>query len=345
MSTQITSWLRAFHVLRTSAMEARGYVEVGDDPSARWPRTIGADVIAIAAVFDPIVRTTPLRFGGSGLARRWRACIDDLEQLALIAPDGEYVENRAFWYVLSAMCVYLHAQAARTPDAYVLDALLSQISERLEYRNGPSGDGPFKKFDAATYFDLYLAQQKYLAEQRGSDLLDPEDGVTGGKQLVPRTTNSDIVQLAAYWSKELDDAKDVSGTAGVEKRWAAVLVDVFTIARTGDPSAVYPKNHAFWRGLSRTASHVNAADSVPSKSEMMIDSLKDSIKDLPKNIVGGVKAVASGVTSAAGEVAHTIGNVAHEAGKGLFTGFGTPLLIGAGLVGLYLVTRNDKKEV
>ncbi|MBX3156778.1 MAG: hypothetical protein KF773_12300 [Deltaproteobacteria bacterium] len=325
-------------------MESRGYAEVGDDPSTRSPRTIGADVIAIAAVLDPVVRATTLRFGGSGLARRWRACVDDLEQLALTTPDAEYVENRAFWSTLSAMCVYLHAQAVRLPEAHVLEALLAQISERLAYRNGPSGDGPFKKFDAKTHFDLYLAQRDYLAEQRGKDLLDPEAGMAGGKQLVPRTTNSDILALAGYWSKELDDAKDVSGTAGVEKRWREVLVDVFTIARVGDPSAVYPTNHAFWRVLSKTASHVGGADATLSRSEMMIDSLKDSIKDLPKNIVGGVKVLANEVGKLAGSAAHSVGKLAHEAGKGLFTGFGTPLLIGAGLVGLYLVSRTGKRE-
>ena len=31
---------------------------------------------------------------------------------------------------------------------------------------------------------------------------------------------------------------------------------------------------------------------------------------------------------------------ANEAGKGLFSGFGTPLLIGAGLIGLFLIARS-----
>ena len=42
--------------------------------------------------------------------------------------------------------------------------------------------------------------------------------------------------------------------------------------------------------------------------------------------------------------AHAVGKVANDAGKGLFAGFGTPLLIGAGLIGLFLITRSRDHE-
>ena len=77
MSIQISTWLRAFFALQASAMESRGFIEIdaGTDDAARWPRTTGHDVIAIAAIFDPYVRALPLRYGGHGLARRWRGIV------------------------------------------------------------------------------------------------------------------------------------------------------------------------------------------------------------------------------------------------------------------------------
>ncbi len=114
--------------------------------------------------------------------------------------------------------------------------------------------------------------------------------------------------------------------------------DVADLARAGDPNALYPKNNAFWRALQATAIHVAVADEAPSKTDLMIDSLKDSIVNLPQNIKAGAQAVATG---AAG-LAHGVGRVANEAGKGLFSGFGTPLLVGAGLLGLFLVSRRNR---
>ena len=35
---------------------------------------------------------------------------------------------------------------------------------------------------------------------------------------------------------------------------------------------------------------------------------------------------------------------ANEAGRGLFSGFGGPLLVGAGLLGLFLISRSRSKE-
>ncbi len=89
---------------------------------------------------------------------------------------------------------------------------------------------------------------------------------------------------------------------------------------------------------------MNVIDVKQSKSDMMLDSLKHSITHLPENIKAGASAVASGVADIAGSAANTIGKVANEAGKGLFSGFGTPLLVGAGLIGLFLISRNGRDK-
>ncbi len=344
MSIQINTWLRAYFALQSTAMESRGFVELnaGDDDVQRWPRTIGADVISIAALVDPFVRDQPLRFGGHGLARRWRACVDDLERHALVVPHAEYIENRSFWNTLPAICVYLPAEGAPLSPPVFWEAMIAQLAEPVALRNvGPKGDGPFKHFDnVKTFDDLYNEQFKYLRTLRGVDSKDPEPGMGGANKPIPRSTNGDVVLLADYWNKQFAGIKQVFGHEGVAKRWKEALVDVDAIARKGDPNAVYPKNNGFWRVLVNTAIHIAVADEAPSKNDMMLDSIKHSITNLPENIKAGAAAMASGVADIAGGAANAIGKVANEAGKGLFSGFGTPLLVGAGLVGLFLISRN-----
>lgn len=344
MSIQITTWLRAYFALQQTASDSRGVIELnpGTDEAVRWPRTIGVDVISIAAAIDPIVRMQPLRFGGHGLARRWRAAMDDIEREALHAPYSTYSENRSFWATLASLCVYLHSQGAPLPPPDVFAGLIVHLAENIERRNvGPKGDGPFKHFDGVkTFDDLFNAQLKYMRELRGADEMMPEPGMVGAKRITPRTTNADVIALTDYWTKQLASVKRVMGAAEVEKRWSAARADVDALARSGDPNAVYPKNNGFWRDLQHTAIHVAVADEAPSKSDMMIDAVKESIVNLPQNIKAGAAAIASG----AADVAGAVGKVAGEAGKGLFGGFGAPLLVGAGLVGLFLLSRSQSKN-
>jgi hypothetical protein len=344
MSIQITTWLRAYFALQQTAGDSRGVIELqlDNDDTVRWPRTLGVDVISIAAAIDPIVRTQPLRFGGHGVARRWRSAMDDMQREALPAPFATYSENRSFWATLSAMCVYLHSQGAPLPPADVFAGLMVHLTEPIERRNaGPKGDGPFKHFDGVKSFDdLFNAQLKYLSELRGVDETMPEPGMVGGKRKTPRTTNGDVVALTDYWTKQLASVKRVFGAAEVEQRWKDARAEVDATARTADPNAVYPKNNGFWRDLQHTAIHVATADEAPSSGDLMTEAIKDSIVNLPHNIKAGAEAIASG----AADVAGAVGKVAGEAGKGLFAGFGAPLLIGAGLVGLYLISRNQDAE-
>ncbi|MFN0246127.1 MAG: hypothetical protein ACKV2T_04415 [Kofleriaceae bacterium] len=336
MSIERNTWIQIFSALRSASAASRGETyEAPDISELAWPNTTGADVVAIAAIVDPFLRAQPLRFGGHGLARRWRAVVDEMDH-ALVLPAREYVRNREFWGVLACMCVYLHFHEIAPPSADVVDSLIDAVGTDSALRNvGPKGDGPFKHFDGVkTFDDLYIAQFRHLRELRGVDA-DPK-----GVQPIPRSTNEDVVQLADYWSKQLGAVKVVMGHAGVVQRWKAALADVEQFARKGDPYAVYPKNAAFWPLLKSTAIHVAAADEAPSKFDLAVDSVKDSLKNLPENIKGGAVKAADALASAAGDIAGGIGKIASEAGKGLFSSFGTPLLVGAGLVGLFLITRN-----
>src|SRR5690606_17157759 len=97
----IRSWPDGYIALRSRAEYLRGTIELnpGTTEAERWPRTTGADVIAIAAFLDPHTRTRT--FQRSGLARRWNAAMRDLELYALPEMGQTYSENRSFWRVLA----------------------------------------------------------------------------------------------------------------------------------------------------------------------------------------------------------------------------------------------------
>lgn len=234
---------------------------------------------------------------------------------------------------------------APLPDPSSWNALVAELGHVLALRNlGPKGDGPFKRFEGVkTFDDLFIAQLKYLTALRGTERMKPEPGMTGAEKPIPRTTNADVVLLADYWSKQLGSVKQVMGHAGIVKMWKAALADVDQLARKGDPKAVYAKNNGFWRALQQTAIQVAVADEGPTKWDLAIDSLKDSVKNIGDNVAVGAKTVATGAADLASDIAHGVGKVANQAGKGLFAGFGTPLLIGGGLLGLFLISRARSK--
>jgi hypothetical protein len=338
MTAHIHNWTDGYLALRFRAFETRGFIEL--DSGHRWPRTTGEDVIAIAAIFDPALRA----HGTPGVVHRWHGTLADLEADAMSEPHRTYDGNRSFWSTIEAAAVFLDDMAISPPMPSLWTALLAQIGAHAARNAGPRGDGPFKHFDnVKTYDDLYSEQYKYLLQLRGFDEVDPvpfDDnsyGTGGPRKKIPRTTNTDVLALAGYWGKELEDVKEVFGHASVEKRWSALMTDVGKLAMYGNPTAVYPQNNKFWRELFETAVHVAVADEAPSKWDMAKDSIKDSIKHLPENLEHAASKGADLVASAA----HAVGKVANEAGKGLFAGFGTPLLIGAGLIGLFLITRNS----
>jgi len=230
------------------------------------------------------------------------------------------------------------------PSAPIAVAQRGDVARPLR---GAIQDGPFKHFDnVKTFDDLFSEQFKYLAQLRGFDELDPvpfDDnsyGTGGPKKKIPRTTNTDVLALAGYWGKQLEDVKEVFGHASVEKRWSALMTDVGKLAMYGNPTAVYPQNNKFWRELWETAVHVAVADEAPSKWDMAKDSLKYSVTHLPDTL----SHAASRTVDFVGSAAHAAGHIVNEAGKGLLGGLGTPLMIGGGLLGVYLLTRSRDRR-
>ena len=183
---------------------------------------------------------------------------------------------------------------------------------------------------------MWNAQRKLLADKRGADKQPPPAGMVGGDMLIPRSTNADVLQIATYWTTQLTDAKRVMGYDGVVTKWHTALADVDKLAKGGKPDAVYAKNNEFWRTAFAVAVQVAIADESPSKWDMIIDSVRYGVTHLPETLG---HAAGKGADIVA-EAAHAVGHIANEAGKGLFAGFGTPLLIGGGLLGLFLISRS-----
>ena len=495
------AWDQAFHQLWTQATHHRGAdVDAQSEPlrdgmSQGWPRTRGSDVLAIAAVVDPVVRALPVESGSYGIARRWHHCISDLADVALDRPDHEYALNGAFWPTLAATLAHLASTDAQVPhelwpallagiagdeqrapvredylhlasDSYeelwriqkatlsefrgvdvrapsgassprmtvprttnrdVLqlatfwtlalikaehrraaldpaqiatlgidgvkrrwDAVLADVD--IHARNGDPADvylrnhelwratasvsvtlsaiddmplgldrvvgrGPAEHRNArtfevkeSTFGQTWTAQHDQLAKARGCDVREPPAGSTGGPMQVPRTTNADVRELAAYWNASwtkledawrhgdvLDRIADPVGVTDERARWQAAMADVDKLARTGNPSDVYAKNHELWRASLSLATTLDRLHQRPTPAGLTLDVPEES---LPERILDFVKELPGQIADAAGAVAHAVGRIGREAGAGFFDGLGVPILVGGGgLLALWLLLR------
>ncbi len=220
-----------------------------------------------------------------------------------------------------------------TPGASIALARREDVARPMR---GAKDDGPLAHFDEKTYDALWRAQRDFLAQKRGFDQPDPPPGFGQRGLKIPRSTNRDVLQLAAYWRNELANAKEVMGYRGAVEKWRAAMADVDRYAKTGKPDDAYPKNNELWHTLIDVAIQIAIGDEAPSKFAMADDSLKYSLTHLPDTLG---RAAQKSVDLVAG-AAHAAGHIANEAGRGLFGGFGTPLVIGGGLLGVYLLARS-----
>jgi hypothetical protein len=288
------AWEDAFQELWNHAAHHRGVREAAaDGPSHplsdtlhQWPRTCGADVIAIASIVDAVLRTAPLASGGYGVERTWRRCARELQHGALGEPGREYRHNHAFWSALASTIAYLASVDADVPDA-MWRALLAEVSAPPpEHRTTAVVDEKLH-LAAFSYDELWQAQKTALAKLRGADAREPGPKVMGSRMTVPRTTNADILQLATYWTSAFaqveikrremgphgPQALHQAGLDGEIRRWRAALADVDTYAASGDPAAVYAKNEAFWRASASLSVTISVIDEAPPPFEMLLDTI------------------------------------------------------------------------
>ncbi len=285
------AWNDAYHELWRQAAHHRGLREaIGELPGhtlsqrvRQWPRTCGADAVAIAAVIEPVLRAAPLETGGHGVERTWRRCTRALADTALREPTHEYRHNREFWSALASIAAYLASIDEPVPEA-MWQGLLTEVAA-LEHapRNSIIVDDALH-LAAYSYDELWQAQKRELAELRGGDEREPGPDVQGSRMAVPRTSNADVLQLAAFWTDALaqvehtrramgphgPQALHAAGLDGEIRRWRAVLDDVDAYATAGAPAATYAKNEAFWRGTASVSITVSVLDEAPPPFEMRL---------------------------------------------------------------------------
>jgi hypothetical protein len=346
----IVTWNDLYHQLWIQAAQSRGTItSVGEMPGStcystipEWPRTTGADAIAIASLVDPILGALPLRPGGYGITRLWQTAVIELEGLAFAQPAAEYAHNRALWSTLLAVASYLDTMDAPLPSEDAWEALLdTQWAPTVGHRN--AGGPPTRVITESTIEQMWDSQHAELIKARGFDVREPPPNAVGRPMQVPRTTNADVLRLTEYWSKQfvklqvkvmVGGVANTMGFEGEQARWQAATADVAKYAKPGKPDDVYPKNHELWRAMLSLATTLAVLDEAPAPFDLMVDATKQAVSDLPGRIA-----------DAAGTVAHAIGNIAHEAGAGLLSGMGKPLLIGGGVVlGLVLLLRKGRKR-
>lgn len=341
----IRDWSDGFIALKHHAEDLCGAVEsdLQAGERQRWPRTSGADVLLVAAFLEPSVRSLVARgdHGSASLARCWRACLQDLERWAVVFPSDEYLDNRRFWSDVLTATVHLSAASARVPTQREWDALISAVGAPV--RNGIPQDVPFGPFaNVGDFGDVFVAQRKHLMTLRGVDRLPPEPGMTGGIMPIPRTTYADLMPLATFWGAQLKAAKEIAGKEAINRQWNAAVTELGALIKTASPDAVYPKNQAFWRALSRVSTHVNIADGAPSKTERILDSIAVGVKQAPATIASAASAAAKGTAEVVGDVAGGAGKLAGSLLGGLFSGIGGPLVVGGGALGAYLLLRGRR---
>lgn len=342
----IRSWTDGYAALRSRAGDMRGWIELDTDaPDRRWPRTTGLDAIVIASFVDEAYRRTdPAR--SYGVALRWKSCKDDLERDALPALGNTYRRNRDFWSCLAMMFAHLAYVECPLPSQGAWRAFLAEVGATLatDTRNAPpTQDRPPVWFaTAGDLLKLYLAQRSYAANLHGSDKLAPEADMNGGVTIVPRSTNGEVIQLAAFWAKALESekSKNANGYDTMRGRMIAVQRDIDAHARGADPNAVYPKNHRFWRTIESVAIHVSASNQYGlTDAQVWMASVGESLQVMGERTKALATAIAASVRDGAADVVHGAGKILNEGARGLLGGLGTPLLIGGGIVAAFLLLR------
>ena len=202
-----SAWDDAFHDLWLHSVRHRGLISslaelpgpIRESAMPAWPRTRGADVLAIASVVDPVLRAQAQQPGSYGIDRQWRSCACDIADLALAKPESEYTHNRAFWATLAEVAAYLASIDAAIP-ADMWRALLAEIAGPREHRNTHIVRDDYLQVMAATYDGLWQAQKDALARLRGADVREPIGQMRGPRMAIPRTTLSDVLHLADRWT-------------------------------------------------------------------------------------------------------------------------------------------------
>lgn len=272
----ITAWDDVFHDLWMHAARHRGMrTYLG---SATCPCTRGSDVLAIAAVVDPVLRALPDEPGGHAVTSAWRRCASDLATAALARPDHEYTGNTVFWRTFADVAAYLASLDAAVPEE-LWSAVLAEIARpdplpRYGADHARIIRDSHLGLIADTYDRMWDLQRDAFARRRGVELLPSARDAHDDSIAVPRTTHLDIMYQIAFWNRQLWEMERkplpasapspaTLGIAEIKRRYAAAVRDANTIAMETSTDAVYPGNREFWGATRALARILSVFDEPP----------------------------------------------------------------------------------
>jgi hypothetical protein len=353
----LVTWNDVYCDLWMQAAKSRGTVtSAGSVPGAswpttlpEWPRTTDADVLAIAAVVDPILIATPPRPGVHAIIRLWENVLLELDGIPAPPSSLEYAHNRSFWSTLLDIAAYLSMAGAAVPIDEMREPLEAVLwSPVSEYRNAavPST----RTLTAPTYSRMWETLRAELARARGADLHDDE---LGGTIIVPRTTNADALQLETYWTRPLVQLqmRVMTGTLrspedfeDVQLEWQAVTGGIAHDAVLGRAADSYRGNLELWRGTRALALALDSLDILPGHY-VVLDVRTPAVA--ATSSIGPARAatphgtdlssrLSNFVDNAVNVMAHAFNDASHK----LVTTVGRPLLFtGAAVATLLLILK------
>lgn len=192
-----------------------------------------------------------------------------------------------------------------------------------------NNDGKLSIKNVGDPLDLWLATRRFFKERR-----TVKSGT--GNSTYPETTNRDVRQLADVWTGIHNRLwrDDLFGAAQHKESWKAARSAIDVAAAGADPSAIFLHNEDFWlRWTKGQAIHLSVARDMPTKWEMVVDSVKEAVVALPENLGRGATAVAEVTASVATKAGEVAAAPVRGVFSGLFGNLGKPLLIGAAIVG------------
>lgn len=360
---QLYSWTDAYLALADAFGTARGWLDdiEGGEHLRRCPATTNADVIMLGAIFDDAIRKARGVCGRAAMWSKWEVCSSNIERSALPPADPKmlYHHNKTLWSCFKEACLFLEHDGYPVISRATWAAIRAQIAdpidhglERNRWRNdyrkdikiSETSDGKVTFENWKAYDDLYLAQWDYFRTKRG---FDQPGGAKG--DVIPRTTNADALQLATLWTNALADNEGLGDRPGMKEwdtpvdAWKQAAAHVAVDAVGHDRRATYPHNEELWRAMDDLSSILTVGKLAPTKAELFVAAAEKAIVDLPQNVYKGVKAIAGGAEDAIEGAAHSAGKAGGALVGGLLGGlspFKWPLVIGGGVLGVYLVTRN-----
>ncbi len=342
MSKPVYSWSDAYLALADLFGAARGwlYDNAAGQTTRRCPSTTNADAILIAAIFDDRLRRAPSAFGRESMLGKWQACIANVERSAAppADPHARYHHSKTFWECIREACLYLAKTDEPPPSGSTWDAIRAQIADPIA-RNalvplpliGGSGDTDHDQ----TAEETLIAQRSAYLDKRGVDDRYPKPPFP--MPAIPRTTNADAMTLATYWSNRVADVnqRHTGQLDAAARAWTACVDKISAATKAGKPEAVYTANDALWSCVRDLALDVDGAIAASAA-----DTLIGAIHKVPGMVVHGAEVAVHETGKLLGAAASGLGDLAGDLAGGFFGKFTTPLLIGGGVLTVYLLTRN-----